>query len=62
MNIIIEELPQPTSKKCNVAKVVATILETFVPNKIKNKKISFLLIMFLAKPDILLPCLAQTLI
>ena len=43
ISIIIEELLQPTSKKCNVANVVAAILETFVPNKIKNKKISFLL-------------------
>ena len=40
INIIIDEGCQLTFKKCNVANVVATILETFVPSKIKNKKIS----------------------
>ena len=37
INNIIERLLQPKFKKCSVAKVVATIFETFVPNKIKNK-------------------------
>ena len=46
IKIIIEKLFQPTDKKCNVAKVVATMFETLVPIKIKNKNISFSFIIF----------------
>ena len=60
--IIIDELFQPWDKKYKVANVVAIIFETVVPSKIKNKKISFLLIIPFEILDNLPPCLAQTLI
>ena len=57
---IIERLLQPADKKYKVAKVVATIFETLVPSRIKNKNISFSLIIFWDKADNLPPCLLQT--
>lgn len=60
IKIMIDRLFQPTDKKCNVAKVVATIFDTLVPSKIKNKNISFSLIILLERLDNLPPCLLHT--
>ncbi len=58
---MIEKLVQvPNDKRYKVAKVVATIFETLVPSRIKNKNISFSLIIFWDKADNLPPCLLQT--
>ena len=58
---MIEKLVQvPNDKRYKVAKVVATIFETLVPSRIKNKYISFSFIILLDKRDNLPPCLLHT--